>query len=109
VQYRTFRKEKGKETVETDQYYISSGDFTAEEFLKYIRGYWSIENQLHWMQDKSLSGRRVPGKDGECGPQFEYTGENGVTPAEENEDGEETCQRQTPHDARRRPGFGLPV
>jgi predicted transposase YbfD/YdcC len=51
VQYRTFRGEKGKETVQTDQYYISSGDFTAEEFLKYIRGHWSIENQLHWMLD----------------------------------------------------------
>jgi predicted transposase YbfD/YdcC len=40
---------KGKETVQTDQYYISSGDFTVEEFLNYIRGHWSIENQLHWM------------------------------------------------------------
>jgi predicted transposase YbfD/YdcC len=51
VQYRTFRREKGKETVQTDQYYISSGDFSAEEFLRYIRGHWSIENQLHWMLD----------------------------------------------------------
>ncbi|MDR1302225.1 MAG: ISAs1 family transposase [Treponema sp.] len=51
VQYRTFRKEKGKEMVQTDRYYISSGDFSAEEFLRYIRGHWSIENQLHWMLD----------------------------------------------------------
>jgi predicted transposase YbfD/YdcC len=51
VRYRTFRREKGKETVQTDQYYISSGDFSAREFLKYIRGHWSIENQLHWMLD----------------------------------------------------------
>jgi predicted transposase YbfD/YdcC len=51
VQYRTFRKVKGKETIQTDQYYLSSGDFSAEEFLKYIRGHWSIENQLHWMLD----------------------------------------------------------
>jgi predicted transposase YbfD/YdcC len=51
VQYRTFRREKGKETVQTDRYYISSGDFTAEECLNYIRGHWSIENQLHWMLD----------------------------------------------------------
>jgi hypothetical protein len=48
-----------------------------------------------------LSGRRTPGKDGECGPKFEYSEEDGVTPAEETEDGEETGQRQTPHDARR--------
>jgi hypothetical protein len=34
MQYRTFRKVKGKETVQTDQYYISIGDFFAEEFLK---------------------------------------------------------------------------
>jgi predicted transposase YbfD/YdcC len=51
VQYRTYRKVKGKATVQTDRYYISSGDFTAEEFLKYIRGHWSIENRLHWMLD----------------------------------------------------------
>jgi predicted transposase YbfD/YdcC len=37
--------------VQTDRYYISSGDFSAEEFLKYIRGHWSIENQMHWMLD----------------------------------------------------------
>jgi predicted transposase YbfD/YdcC len=42
---------KGKETVQTDRYYISSGDFSVEAFLKYIRGHWSIENQLHWMLD----------------------------------------------------------
>jgi predicted transposase YbfD/YdcC len=51
VQYRTFRKVKGKETAQTDHYYLSSGDFSAEEFLNYIRGHWSIENQLHWMLD----------------------------------------------------------
>jgi predicted transposase YbfD/YdcC len=51
VQSRAFRTVKGKETVQSDRYYISSGDFSAEEFLKYIRGHWSIENQLHWMLD----------------------------------------------------------
>jgi predicted transposase YbfD/YdcC len=51
VQYRTFRRQKGKETVQTDRYYISSGDFSAEACLKYIRGHWSIENHLHWMLD----------------------------------------------------------
>jgi hypothetical protein len=28
-------------------FYPASGDFTAEEFLKYIRGHWSIENRSH--------------------------------------------------------------
>jgi predicted transposase YbfD/YdcC len=51
VQYRSFRRVSGKQTVQTDQYYISSGDFGAEEFLNYIRRHWSIENQLHWMLD----------------------------------------------------------
>jgi predicted transposase YbfD/YdcC len=51
VQYRTYRKQKGEETVQTGQYYISGGDFSAEEFLKYIRGHWPLENQLHWMSD----------------------------------------------------------
>jgi predicted transposase YbfD/YdcC len=42
---------KGKETVQPDRYYISSGDCGADEFFPYIRGRWSIENQLHWMLD----------------------------------------------------------
>jgi predicted transposase YbfD/YdcC len=51
IQYRTFRKQTGKAAAQTDRYYICSGDFSAEECLKYIRGHWSIENQLHWMLD----------------------------------------------------------
>jgi predicted transposase YbfD/YdcC len=51
VQYRTFRTVSGKQTAQTDHYYISSVDFGVEEFLQYIRGHWSIENQLHWMLD----------------------------------------------------------
>jgi predicted transposase YbfD/YdcC len=47
VQYRTFRTQKGKETVQIDRYYISSGDFSAEEFLRYIRGHWPIENHVY--------------------------------------------------------------
>jgi hypothetical protein len=50
----------------------------------------------------------MPCENGECGTEHEYSEEDGVTPAEENENGEETCQRQTPHDARRF-GFGVPV
>ncbi|MDR2740733.1 MAG: hypothetical protein LBB98_01050 [Treponema sp.] len=38
---------------------------------------------------------------------FEHYAEDGITVAEENEDGIETDQRQTPHDARR-PGFREP-
>ncbi|MDR2071243.1 MAG: hypothetical protein LBP81_07520 [Treponema sp.] len=33
IQYRTFRRGKGKETVQTDRYYISRGDFSADEFM----------------------------------------------------------------------------
>jgi predicted transposase YbfD/YdcC len=82
IQYRTFRGQKGKETAQTNRYYISSGDFSAEGCLKYIRGHWSVENQLHWMQDESVSGRRMPGKDGERCAEHEYSEEDGVTPAE---------------------------
>jgi hypothetical protein len=38
IQYRTYRRKKGEETVQTDHYYLSSGDFSVAEFLKYIRG-----------------------------------------------------------------------
>jgi hypothetical protein len=50
----------------------------------------------------------VSGAGGECDSQFEYFEEDGVTPAERNEDGKETGQHQTPHDACR-PEFGFPV
>ncbi|MDR3311821.1 MAG: hypothetical protein LBS64_01635 [Spirochaetaceae bacterium] len=46
IQHRTFRTIIGEETVRTDQYYISSAGFFADEFGKYIRGHWSIENNL---------------------------------------------------------------
>jgi predicted transposase YbfD/YdcC len=51
IQYRTYRQEKGKQMVKTDQYYLSSADYYADEFGKYIRGHWSIENRLHWRLD----------------------------------------------------------
>jgi predicted transposase YbfD/YdcC len=51
IQYRTYRTKTGGETVQTDQYYISSAAFFADEFGKYIRGHWSIENTLHWCLD----------------------------------------------------------
>ena len=42
------------------RYYISSLDTSGKAFAQYIRGHWSIENNLHWMldvqfhEDKSL-------------------------------------------------------
>lgn len=41
---------KGKTSNETS-IYISSYKATAKEFLKLIRGHWSIENRLHWKLD----------------------------------------------------------
>jgi predicted transposase YbfD/YdcC len=51
VPYRRFRRKRGNERVQTDRYYSSSGYFSADAFVKYIRGHWSIENPLHWMLD----------------------------------------------------------
>jgi hypothetical protein len=39
----------------------------------------------------------MPGEDQGCGPEFEYSTEDGVIPAEENEDGKETGQRRMMH------------
>ena len=33
------------------RYYIGSVDGTAEEYLKWVRGHWGIENSLHWVLD----------------------------------------------------------
>jgi predicted transposase YbfD/YdcC len=51
VQYRTYRTITGGETVKTDHYFISSAAFFADEFGKYIRGHWSVENNPHWCLD----------------------------------------------------------
>jgi len=32
-------------------FYISSLETDAKDFLRYARGHWSVENQLHWMLD----------------------------------------------------------
>jgi predicted transposase YbfD/YdcC len=33
------------------RYYIGSVNGTAEEYLKWVRGHWGIENSLHWILD----------------------------------------------------------
>ena len=33
------------------RYYIGSADRTAEEYMKWVRGHWGIENSLHWVLD----------------------------------------------------------
>ena len=33
------------------RYYIGSVTATAEEYLKWVRGHWGIENSLHWVLD----------------------------------------------------------
>ncbi|GHU60559.1 putative transposase YncI [Spirochaetia bacterium] len=50
IQYRSFRTIHG-EMKETDRYYISNADMSAEEFYRCIREHWSIENNLHWSLD----------------------------------------------------------
>lgn len=41
---------KGK-TEQCTQYYISSRTGSAKEFADWIRGQWTIENNLHWVAD----------------------------------------------------------
>lgn len=36
------------------QYYISSLEASPSQFASYIRGHWSIENNLHWMLDATF-------------------------------------------------------
>jgi predicted transposase YbfD/YdcC len=35
----------------TERYYISNADMDTQECYRYLRGHWSIENQLHWCLD----------------------------------------------------------
>jgi len=51
VRYDCVREIKGEKTKST-RYYISSlNSVSAQDMAKYLRGHWSIENQLHWMLD----------------------------------------------------------
>ena len=36
-------------------FYLSSLTYSAADFATAIRGHWSIENQLHWVKDVTLS------------------------------------------------------
>ena len=44
------KSKKGKTKIE-NRYYITSLSKNAEELAEYIRGHWSVENQLHWVLD----------------------------------------------------------
>lgn len=51
---KRYIKSKKQEEQETVRYYISSLNTSAQEFNKYIRSHWGIENSLHWMLDVSF-------------------------------------------------------
>ena len=42
---------KTNEIQQETAYYISSLDMPAQKINKYIRGHWSVENNLHWVLD----------------------------------------------------------
>lgn len=44
------RLNKNKESQE-NHYHLSDLELSAEDFMKRIRGHWSIENKLHWVKD----------------------------------------------------------
>lgn len=41
----------GKKYEKEARYYIHRGDAQVRAFAQYVRGHWSIENQLHWRLD----------------------------------------------------------
>lgn len=50
VRVACVREQQGK-PQRLERFYISSLETDAAAFHRYIRGHWSIENQLHWMLD----------------------------------------------------------
>jgi predicted transposase YbfD/YdcC len=50
IEVLSAREADGKKTSEI-RYYFSSRKATAEEFARWIRGHWLIENPLHWVLD----------------------------------------------------------
>jgi len=45
----------GEKYERETRYYIHRGDLTVQAFATYVRGHWSIENQLHWRLDVMLN------------------------------------------------------
>ena len=44
-------REVGGERAVTSHYYLTSHDGTADDFGRWVRGHWDIENGLHWVLD----------------------------------------------------------
>ena len=49
----------GKVTTLT-RYYITSRTLTADQLLEAVRGYWAIENSVHWVLDVVFGGSTTP-------------------------------------------------
>ncbi|QVE21403.1 ISAs1 family transposase [Phocoenobacter atlanticus subsp. cyclopteri] len=50
IQVHRIREDNGKKSEEK-VFYISSLDVPCEDFAKYIRGHWEVENKAHWVLD----------------------------------------------------------
>jgi len=57
------REIDGKKTSEI-RYYFSSRKASAKKFAEWIRGHWSIENQLHWVLDVIFNEDKAQAKAG---------------------------------------------
>jgi predicted transposase YbfD/YdcC len=55
---------RGKVPYQQQHCYLSSCDWTAEQFLAAIRGHWSIENKLHWVKDVTFGEDDPPRRGG---------------------------------------------
>ena len=47
---RNYREINGDVSIQ-EKYYISDLKLSAEDFARFTRGHWSIENNLHWILD----------------------------------------------------------
>ena len=54
VMIERIQKSRTGNTIEK-AYYISNLEADAQSMLRYSRGHWSIENQLHWMMDVNFA------------------------------------------------------
>ena len=45
------------EVTSETRYYISSLSLTAQEFAERIRGYWGVENKVHYVRDVTMRRR----------------------------------------------------
>ena len=81
AQLRRTVTKKGKKTVEVVYLITSDRDADPATLAAWVRSHWEIENRLHWVRGRDLSGGQIAGQDGKRAPRDGIAAQPGHQPA----------------------------